>query len=171
MIFLDYLRVFAFISVLIGHKFYGDLAAYLQSFELSHTTMVLARMLFLNFFAMGGAGVIVFFMVSGYIILHVIQTEEVRPFLIKRFFRIYPLLILAILVEYIFQSVNQESSLSWLTRLGQMSLLGDFFQVPHALAGVEWTLRIEVSFYLLMALMKWIGWHHTSYKIVTFLLE
>ncbi|MBY0345696.1 MAG: acyltransferase, partial [Neisseriaceae bacterium] len=136
-------------------------------FESPYGNTSLIVKLFLDMFAMGGAGVIVFFMVSGYIILHVIQTEEVMPFLIKRFFRIYPLLILAISIEYIFQFVNQEPSVSWLTRLGQMSLLGDFFQVPHALAGVEWTLRIEILFYLLMALIKWIGWHQTSYRMVT----
>ena len=35
----------------------------------------------------GGAGVVVFFLVSGYIIAHVLQTEAARQFLLKRFFR------------------------------------------------------------------------------------
>lgn len=33
-------------------------------------------------------------------------------------------------------------------------LLGDFANVPYALGGVEWTLRIEVAFYALMGLLR-----------------
>lgn len=39
----------------------------------------------------------------------------------------------------------------------QILLMGDFFQTPHTLAGVEWTLRIEVMFYAFMALLKTVG--------------
>lgn len=40
------------------------------------------------------------------------------------------------------------------TILLQMTLLGDFFNIPYALAGVEWTLRVEIIFYLLMFLLS-----------------
>ena len=39
----------------------------------------------------------------------------------------------------------------------QLLLIGDFFQSSHTLAGVEWTLRIEMMFYRFMVLLKFLG--------------
>ncbi|MCX7098141.1 MAG: acyltransferase [Methylococcales bacterium] len=94
-----------------------------------------------------------FFLVSGYIIIHVLQTENTTEFLIKRVFRIYPLYIVAVLTEYIsLVVVGKASSLS--TLLPQLLLVGDLFGTPYALNGVEWTLRVEVVFYIFMATLR-----------------
>jgi peptidoglycan/LPS O-acetylase OafA/YrhL len=37
--------------------------------------------------------------------------------------------------------------------LGQISLLGDFWQAPNLLGGVDWTLRVEILFYLVVGLL------------------
>ena len=38
--------------------------------------------------------------------------------------------------------------------LPHLFLVGEFFHIPNALAGVAWTLRIEILFYLFMACLK-----------------
>jgi len=97
---------------------------------------------------------VVFFLVSGYIIIHVLQTEKPVEFLIKRAFRIYPLYFVAVLGQYAFLAIDGQSP-DWGTLLSQLSLLGDFFGTPNALNGVEWTLRVEVMFYLFMAALRY----------------
>src|SRR5476649_2836095 len=97
-VFLDYMRVFAFMSVMIGHKFYDDLIWMASSPEVHITLRALAQML-MPLCLGGAAGVVVFFLTSGYIITHVLRSEKPGEFLIKRFFRIYPLYVTAIIIE------------------------------------------------------------------------
>jgi peptidoglycan/LPS O-acetylase OafA/YrhL len=150
--FLDYLRIFAFMSVLVGHTLYGPLAAFADNPDLHATPRLLAR-LSLPLFYEGGAGVVVFFLVSGYIITYVIQSERPAVFAVKRFFRIYPLYIFAVLAENLAMATSgQGTPLPVL--LQQLSLLGDFFNTPFSLGGVEWTLRIEILFYVLIGLFS-----------------
>jgi len=149
-IFLDYLRVFAFVSVLVGHKFYQEMSSFVMSVPTPHITEQYFINLFLSMFTGGGAGVVVFFMISGYIILHVLQKEKPVEFMIKRVFRIYPLLIVAIITQVLLQ----DAPIDYMQTLQQISLMGDFFQAPHALAGVEWTLRVEIIFYILMFILS-----------------
>jgi len=152
--FLDYLRVFAFLSVLIGHKFYIPLSQFVMNLSTPHITQQYLSNAFLSMFRGGGAGVIVFFMISGYIILHVLQKEKSFEFLVKRIFRIYPLLIFAILIQVILAYFAHNKSIDLSTTLIQMSLMGDFFNTHYALSGVEWTLRVEVMFYIFMFILS-----------------
>jgi peptidoglycan/LPS O-acetylase OafA/YrhL len=98
--------------------------------------------------------VVVFFLVSGYIITQVLGRESPRVFLVRRFFRIYPLYIGAVLLQVLMEAAIGVPFRGIGVLAGQLSLFGDLFATPHALAGVEWTLRVEVLFYLLMAVLK-----------------
>lgn len=109
---------------------------------------------------------ITFFMISGYIILHVIQLEKPIEFLIKRFFRIYPLLIVAIILENSLGYFANNQPLDISRILIQMSLFGDFFNTPYALAGVEWTLRVEIIFYLFMIIIGSLRMHNNGYLLL-----
>ena len=153
--FLDILRIFAFTSVLVGHKFY-DLLDSLSKNESSHITLRLVYDVLKTACWGGGAGVIVFFLISGYIISLVLETENTKIFLIKRIFRIYPLYITAVILEatlgYYISGTPFPSISIWIPRL---LLIGDFFGTPYALYGVEWTLRIEVLFYAIMAALHY----------------
>lgn len=147
--FLDFLRIFAFVSVLIGHKFYSYVEKISNDQSIHSTPRIIAELLMPLFFG-GGAGVVVFFLVSGYIITHVLQTEQTTEFLIKRAFRIFPLYIVALFIQYM------PAAFGWPVPplpviAQQLFLVGDFFGTPYALNGVEWTLRVEVIFYLFMA--------------------
>lgn len=106
----------------------------------------------------GGAGVVVFFLVSGYIISHVIGKECATVFVIKRFFRIYPLFVLAVVIEVLLARVTYGTPWPAMSEfVPRILLLGDFFGVPYVLGGVEWTLRIEIMFYFIVFLCKLFG--------------
>lgn len=164
-LFLDYLRVFAFLSVLVGHKFYGDLE-HLSQKPWLHATARQILQGTLPFFHGGGAGVIVFFLVSGYVISWSLfqKSETCSSFLIKRFFRIYPIYVLAVVVQAVVNGGGGGPSLKTL------SLFGDFWGTPYALGGVEWTLRLEILFYLLMAIFHFCGLFQLRRKYLPLIL-
>lgn len=160
-VFLDYMRVFAFMSVMIGHKFYDDLIWMASSPEVHITLRALAQML-MPLCLGGAAGVVVFFLTSGYIITKVLAKEEPKEFLVKRVFRIYPLYMIAVVAEYLAgywgYGLYPASTKEVISRL---LLVGDFNGTPNGLHGVEWTLRIEVLFYAFMAVLKYAGFFRT----------
>lgn len=150
-IFLDYLRIFAFLSVLIGHIFYLELLDDANNPALHGTARVILQIILPFFHA--GAGVTVFFLVSGYIITHILETESPIEFIIKRIFRIYPLYMVAVLVTYAIAAQPPDYALL----IPQLLLIGDVFKTPYALAGIEWTLRVEMMFYAIMLVLKLAG--------------
>lgn len=167
-VFLDYLRVFAFSSVLIGHKFFSDLQSLIDQPWLHQIPKTVLK-LFLPFVDGGGAGVVVFFLVSGYIISSVLEKEPTPIFLIKRFFRIYPLYVSAVFLQYLFLlRGGLAPNLECLAR--QLSLLGDLWETPYSLAGVEWTLRVEVVFYLLISIVKSLGFLNKRKRALPFVV-
>lgn len=148
-LFLDGLRIFAFLSVLAGHEYYDVLAAVAADASV-HATLRFLVSLVLPLIQNGGAGVVVFFLVSGYIITHVLQTEGSAQFLVKRAFRIYPLYVTALLIHSAVLLITGKG-VALSVFVPQLLLIGDLFGTPYALAGVEWALRVEVAFYLAMA--------------------
>jgi peptidoglycan/LPS O-acetylase OafA/YrhL len=155
-VFLDYLRVFAFSSVLIGHKFIGPLKSLINSDNL-HATAKITLSILLPLSEGGGAGVVVFFLVSGYIITHVLLYENPIEFAIKRIFRIYPLYIVAVFLQLLLDIIDGDPIPHLGVIVSQLLLIGDFFKTPLTLGGVEWTLRIEIFFYIFMGLLKFSG--------------
>jgi peptidoglycan/LPS O-acetylase OafA/YrhL len=153
-VFLDYLRVFAFLSVLCGHKFY-DYVDSLTAATVAAPIRFIASLVLLLING-GGAGVVVFFLVSGYIITHVLQAEAPAEFLIKRAFRIYPLYMFAVLLQTLPLALGGEAPPFSVVAV-QLLLIGDLFGTPHALSGIEWTLRAEMLFYLVMAALRAAG--------------
>ncbi|UTJ49373.1 acyltransferase [Atlantibacter subterranea] len=152
-LFLDYLRVLAFITVIIGHK-YGVMLSQLRYDETLHITLRQASEIIYSLCVSGALGVIVFFMISGFIITHVLRNEGATEFFIKRIFRIYPLYIFALLCEtgYLFYYKNEAPDFK--TLILQSLLIGDFLNIPTSLKNVEWTLRVEMLFYLFMGILK-----------------
>lgn len=152
-VFLDYLRIFAFVSVLVGHKFVWSIKA--ETDDAGSLWHWPARALW-PWIQGGGVGVLVFFLVSGYVITQVLQRETTAEFLIKRVFRIYPLYMLAVLVEQT-GLMLQGDELKVSVLLAQLLLIGDWLDTPYTLGGVEWTLRMEVLFYVFMACLHSLG--------------
>ncbi|MHA6193967.1 acyltransferase family protein [Pseudomonas wadenswilerensis] len=155
--YLDFMRIFAFLSVLIGHLFNVKIAA-LANDPTLHLTLRQIAQLFYDVCFAGAAGVVVFFFTSGYIITHVLQKESTGEFIVRRIFRIYPLYIVAVLSETVVTHTVMNVPLPTIGELiPRLLLVGDFFSTPYALGGVEWTLRVEVLFYVFMAVLKFFG--------------
>lgn len=107
----------------------------------------------------GHVAVVVFFLVSGFVITHVSLRERAYEFVVKRVLRIFPVLIVAILVTYLsykiallmgtdIPGVHGGSFWKWLSSL--VLLDGWFF--PDRPLNVTWTLVIEIQFYILTLL-------------------
>ena len=155
--YLDLMRVFAFLSVLVGHLFSKQLAAIANDQAVHITVRQLAQALYDICFS-GAAGVMVFFLTSGYIIAHVLRAESAGDFMVRRIFRIYPLFIFAVLTEMVVTHSVMQVPLPNLSEfLLKLTLLGDISSTPYALSGVEWTLRVEIMFYIFMGVVKYFG--------------
>lgn len=151
--FLDHLRIFAFLSVLLGHALYRPLSQLAED-GTQHATVRALVSILLPLLHLGGAGVAVFFLVSGYIITRVLQVELPGEFAIKRFFRIYPLYIAAVLAQWVSHLITGMQAEPQVLAM-QLTLLGDLNSTPYSLGGVEWTLRIEIMFYVFMGGLSW----------------
>jgi len=170
-VFLDYTRILAFVSVLIGHKYIEPITDAMQDEDIHSSLRLLAEVAFQICYG-GAAGVVVFFLTSGYIISHVLQSEPTQEFIIKRIFRIYPLFIFAVVMQALLDRYVSGIPFAdfwlWIPRL---LLLGDYFGVPPVIGSVEWTLRIEIAFYAFMAIMKVGGiLRHQNYLPAVFIL-
>lgn len=149
--FLDWLRVFAFTSVLIGHIYYTDILYISTSAEFHGNLRLLFSALSDIYFG-GGVGVVVFFMISGYIITLIATKSTPTDFIIRRLFRIFPLYVAVTCIKTLIEGGSVSSILPQIILVG-----ADFINAPYVLGGVDWTLRIEIIFYLLMLLFKILG--------------
>ena len=111
-----------------------------------------------NFFLFGGAGVDIFFVLSGFIITYTSfktlnRPDKVLPFISRRFVRIFPaywiiigLFLLTQIIFPTFYKTHYDFSVE--------NLLSTVFLLPgHVMVnGVSWTLSFELFFYLLFSI-------------------
>jgi peptidoglycan/LPS O-acetylase OafA/YrhL len=106
---------------------------------------------------LGDFGVVLFFLVSGFIVTHTGFQERPRQYAIKRFLRIYPMLLAAVLVSAVLFTVGlhplttgHPATVTPLTLLTSTSLANYLLTPQIVLVDVTWTLVIEVLFYALL---------------------
>ncbi|MCQ8180240.1 acyltransferase [Methylomonas sp. SURF-1] len=134
---LDFFRGIAILMVICGHFLpqrlvFGNLAT--------------------SFATMGRGGVIVFFLLSGYLIFKSLQNCNIGAFLCRRFFKIFPAYWLNLLVLFIAGQLGFGLAIhSNATYLANFTMLSDLFRLPNV-SNVYWTLLIEVKFYVFIAL-------------------
>ena len=122
-----------------------------------------------DWFDPGLYGVLVFFLVSGYIVPASLERHgRVRSFWVSRVTRIYPLLLLACAVTLVpfllgvrglragLQSYDPMTAV-----LAHLTMLQDVLGVPNAI-NVLWTLSYEMLFYLLVVALFITGVHRRS---------
>lgn len=151
LIFLDLLRLIALISVLGVHQYQNYLDALTRSFNDSHGHLF--SYVINSFFHYGLAGVCVFFFVSGFAITIASRRESSKVFVIRRFCRIFPLYLIASILELVLGSRNfQDKKLLSVMKdlLLNLTMLGDYTNTPPNISGIAWTLRIEILFYLII---------------------
>ncbi|MQY08503.1 acyltransferase family protein [Actinomadura macrotermitis] len=128
-----------------------------------------AREAMTEWFDPGAFGILVFFLVSGYIVPASLErTGDVRRFWVSRVFRIYPLLLVA-LTAMVLLSVSGVRPLGphlagtgpVAAVLAHLTMMQDLLSVPNAVY-VLWTLSYEMAFYLLVVGLFSVGLHRRS---------
>ncbi|MFC4530763.1 acyltransferase family protein [Sphaerisporangium dianthi] len=115
-------------------------------------------------FDFGQYGVLVFFLVSGYVVpISLERRGSVRAFWITRLFRLYPLWALAAAAGAVFAVIGvytvlpaQIAERPWSAALAHVTMLQDLLQVP-GVVNVFWTLSYEMAFYLLVTAIFVLG--------------
>lgn len=97
----------------------------------------------------GWMGVAIFFIVSGFIISHVAIRESRTEFIVKRVFRIYPPLILAVLIACLATYITSDITYTAGEILSAFTLANYWIHPQVPILGVAWTLAIEIIFYAL----------------------
>jgi peptidoglycan/LPS O-acetylase OafA/YrhL len=103
-------------------------------------------------FNIGHWGVVLFFLVSGYIIPISLQQGQ-RRFWVRRATRLLPLYWIILLVGIVQQGID------WAALPANLFMVPRLFGVVEYVAGV-WTLGIEMVWYLLISILAIRGWHH-----------
>ena len=102
----------------------------------------------------GNLGVVLFFLVSGFIVTHTGFAERPRQYAVKRLLRIYPMLVVAVVVSAALFTVGlhplstgEATSVDPASLLTNMSLANYLMTPRVVLVDVGWTLVIEMLFY------------------------
>ena len=137
------LRGIAALVVVIQHA-----AQFVQNAGLPHYRLLLDNI------NLGRFGVVLFFMISGLVIPFSFRGETpLRNFAISRFFRLYPVYWLSIpVLSYV--AIHQGAHVSMALMLSNLSIVQELFGLKNIGPGY-WTLKYEVIFYLLCALLFW----------------
>lgn len=132
----------------------------------------LGNFLFLN----GQAGVDLFFIISGFIIAYSTHEEgrsSPRAFIIRRFFRVYPVFIISLLLCYLVVNIAKPIDLFSLLKSALLvhtnyTLHGPFF--GYNILYTAWTLTYELYFYLIFVFAISINHYHRVLIASTLLL-
>ncbi|GAA4608349.1 hypothetical protein GCM10023195_32640 [Actinoallomurus liliacearum] len=160
---LDALRGLAVLSVVIDHLTYHLLTGLRPSV--------------LPWFDNGAYGVMIFFLVSGYIVPASLERRgDIRGFWLGRFFRLYPLWGLALTATLGLAAAGVGALRQGLAdrpaqaAIAHLTMLQDLLDVTNAI-NVLWTLSYEMVFYLLTTALFVFGLHRRSSGVaLTFIL-
>ena len=97
-------------------------------------------------FIYSGIPMEIFFFVSGFLIPMSLENCNIKQFLIKRFFRLIPVLWLAVLIHCVVLCIFNLDSI-----VSNLFLIGDLVK-KHEFVRTSWSLKVEIKFYLICAL-------------------
>jgi peptidoglycan/LPS O-acetylase OafA/YrhL len=152
---IDVLRGLAAILVVLQHS-------------VEHYDNALIHYIHQNVINFGQIGVLVFFMISGYVIPYsqASSGRDLKAFWLARIFRIYPLYLAVILINLViafalFRTVipNLGPSL-----LAHVVFVQEWIGLPN-FGGPSWTLFLELVWYVLFAGLVLIGWEKDAPKL------
>lgn len=107
----------------------------------------------------GHLGVLIFFLISGFIITHVSLKENIVEFAVKRLFRIFPPLVASFVLTYVIVQFCYKYGLAMPLGIGERTLneyvqslfLINYITGTTSVNAVTWTLLIEMVFYIVTA--------------------
>jgi len=99
-------------------------------------------------------GVLFFFSISGFVLTQALQRESILRFVVLRILRIYPAFLLAVAIMFLIRLAYGLPLSSPQSPIGYLLLVPDGIGPDgFMLGGIEWTLKHEVFYYLLLALL------------------
>lgn len=100
----------------------------------------------------GRIGVVCFFLISGFIIPHSFSSAPgaLRIFAIRRFFRLYPVYWVSVLLAVVVGSVFSGKNWEMVTVIANLTMAQKIIGQQH-IQGLYWTLQVELIFYVLCA--------------------
>lgn len=122
-----------------------------------HFTWYLDNYFSTKFIVNLGSGVILFFVISGFVLWNNLNYEGIIKFYKNRINRIFPSLYLAFLVAFIIKFILFDDKYTALVFLDPRTLFLLPIGAAYSPLGVEWTLRYEVYFYLVLGLFCLFG--------------
>lgn len=115
----------------------------------------------------GTFGVLTFFVISGYIVPASLERRgSIRSFWISRFFRLYPLWLLALaavgVLVKVFGKPAPEFAAQWESLLvAHLTMLQQLIRLPNVI-NVMWTLSYEMAFYFMVVALFAVNAHRRS---------
>ncbi|MNJ32215.1 Acyltransferase family protein [compost metagenome] len=169
--FLDSLRAIAVLLVLWGHVFLvgvndvntvGIWVPDVKEFGFGPTTpqdnihSTLALLFDVRYgLNVGGIGVALFFLISGFVILRTIDRTKPIPFMVQRFFRIIPTCLFCVTLvaglTYAYCSAKGLTQPNSVEGVIASAFAANYFNSSFSTIPVLWTLEIEMTFYIVMA--------------------
>ncbi|MEU4727292.1 acyltransferase [Streptomyces sp. NPDC023588] len=116
-------------------------------------------------------GVLLFFLVSGYIIPASLERRgDIRAFWVGRAFRIYPVVVLTVVASLLLLPRAHTVIAGWGFEHALLSLVGNGLMIQDVMGvtnvlGVMWTLTYEMVFYYFVTALFALGWHRKSAPI------
>ena len=109
-----------------------------------------------NYFSLGIFGVTLFFLISGYIIPPSIARAGLLRFWINRFFRLYPLYWVSIVLVLVFSALAGDAHHTFEIKdvAINVTMFQEYLRTPHLMA-LYWTLSMEMLFYILCCFAWW----------------
>lgn len=159
---IDALRAIAALTVLTQHLL-GNI------WRTIPTDTSLLQNLALNFFDWGRFGVILFFLISGYVIpLSFNGPTPMKKFVISRAFRLYPAFWLSV-AAMVLVLIGSNRAIDWGQVVANLTLAYPLFG-HEALTGIYWTLIVEVLFYVVCFCLFALGLLERPWAIATIAL-
>jgi peptidoglycan/LPS O-acetylase OafA/YrhL len=127
---------------------------------LAHTADQFSRR-YSDFIQIGNAGVVLFFLCSGYVIAISLDSLSFRQFWIRRFWRLYPLYWCSIVL---FVALGLSDTTNPGAIMFNFTMLQSLVGLPHVSA-IYWSLGVEVTFYITLSGLQLLGLHRRSAEI------
>lgn len=117
----------------------------------------IAEALNTTYFSPGRMGVVVFFLISGFVVpFSLREPRALRSFAISRFFRLYPAYWLSLIMAVVLFGILDIERLSAKQVLANVTMLQFALRQPDVV-GAYWTLFLEMAFYFCAALWFYLG--------------